>query len=274
MATTTKKKTTGKAAAKAAAKPAKTIKPAIKKCWEEPEEAPQAQNRSPRMGPSEPLTPTDENNSLLQDTQAIKSTIRATEKLAASLSPVLVAFRKVCPTFPLSELLVYWHQPKTVTAERIKRDIVKYNTDGRPFDIDGMPVAFDKAVELIDIPEVPQLVEAVNQSIAQHNPLDRYSPRADLLEALLDGKITFDHSKIVRQYTHELNGRQSKEYEYLSILALMLNDHLKRHRMSTAQHNNRPLLHIDGLKVITQSSGGQMAGIERFEVDADYILNY
>ena len=255
--TATETKATKNRRTSATAKVAPTATPQTK-------QTPQTATTSP-----DPATVEGSRDMSIRDENKIARAVAAYDLYTAYLSRLLSEFRKVCPKFSHTELAnIVRHRRNEDRATAIKCAIVLANLDGEKPKIGGLTMPIERAAELVDVPNLAELVELVG---TVRNDADMSLVVPSWVVPSADGSLTYDRTQIEERYTTHLTPSQAEKYRYFEGLADTLNAYLQGGGNIDIARNLLGVIWWRGLTV-EYGDGIDRVSVKKFRPDVPYIV--
>ena len=214
--------------------------------------------------------PTPSGGLSILDERRYNSAVKAYDTFCEYLSGLLVEFRKVCPKITLSDCvkIAYMRNDRREYRDEVRRAIVLANLDGKLPEIGGMVIPIERAIELVEIPDISALLAAIDTT---PNRADMSYILAHKITTAPDGSATYNRDELAEIYTAHLTRKQADKYRYFEGLANTLNEYLRGGGVITCVRNERRAMMWDGLK-IEYSGGLDVLGVASFSPDVAYIV--
>lgn len=214
--------------------------------------------------------PTPSGGLSILDERRYNSAVKAHDAFCEYLSGLLVEFRKVCPKITLADCLkiAYMRNDYREYSDEVRRAIVLANLDGKLPEIGGMTIPIERAIELVEMPDITALLATIG---ATPNAADMSYILAHRITAAPDGSATYNRDELAEIYTAHLTPAQADKYRYFEGLANTLNEYLNGGGVITCVRNERRAMMWDGLK-IEYSGGLDVLGVASFSPDVAYIV--
>ena len=167
--------------------------------------------------PSAPMTYTN--------TAKVDKMVKEFDACLEYLNTLLPEFRKVCPNISPKQILdLDGYRPRGFDIKTdLKRTIFLTNLGNEQPTLGGLPISVDRALDLVEIPGLAELVDLVSRT---RNAADMSYVFSAWIECAPDGVLTYDRAKIVARYTTTLTPSQVEKYNFFQGVADNLNNYL------------------------------------------------
>lgn len=152
--------------------------------------------------------------------------------------------------------------------DEVRRAIVLANLDGKLPEIGGMTIPIERAMELVQMPDISGLLSAIDTT---PDNADMSYILAHRITAAPDGSATYNRAELTEIYTAHLTPKQADKYRYFEGLANTLNEYLNGGGVITCVRNEHRAMIWQGLK-IEYSGGLDVLGVASFAPDVSYIV--